>query len=33
MLYTYFNELMLGEAIESDHPLWKSEKHRLTPKY
>ena len=25
MLYTYFNELMLGEAIENDYPLWKSE--------
>ena len=32
-LYQYFNELPLGEAIESDHLTWKSEQHRLTPKY
>ena len=32
-LYQYFNELPLGEAIESDYLMWKSEKHRLAPKY
>ena len=32
-LYTYFNELPLGEAIESDYIMWNSEQHRLTPKY
>ena len=32
-LYKYFNELMLGEAIENSYLMWKSEQHRLTPKY
>ena len=32
-LFQYYNELNLGEAIESVHLMWKSEQHRLTPKY
>ena len=31
--YQYFNELPLGEAIGYDYLTWKSEQHRLTPKY
>ena len=32
-LFQYFNELPLGESIESAYLTWKSEQHRLTPKY
>ena len=32
-LFQYFNEMPLGEAIESDYPMWKSEQHILTTKY
>ena len=28
-----FNELPLGESIASDYLMWKSEQHKLTPKY
>ena len=31
--YQYFNELPLGESIESSYLMWKSEQHRLPPKY
>ena len=32
-LHQYFNKMLLGETIESAYLPWKSEKHRLTPKY
>ena len=32
-LYQYFNEIPLGESIESAYLKWKSEQHILTPKY
>ena len=32
-LHQYFNELPLGESIESAYLVWKSEQHILTPKY
>ena len=32
-MFRYFNEMPLGEAIESDYLMWKSEQHILTPKY
>ena len=32
-LFTYFNEMLLGEAIEIAYLMWKSEQHRLTLKY
>ena len=32
-LFTYYNEIPLGEAIESYYITWKSLQHRLTPKY
>ena len=32
-MFQYFNEMLLGEAIEIDHLMWKSEQHMLTPKY
>ena len=32
-LFQYYNELLLGEAIESDYLTWKQEQHILTPKY
>ena len=32
-LFQYYNELTLVEAIESDYLVWKSEQHRLAPKY
>ena len=32
-MYKYFNELPLYEAIERAYLTWKSEQHRLTPKY
>ena len=32
-LYQNFNEIALGETIESAYLMWKSEQHRLTPKY
>ena len=32
-LLQYCNELTLGEAIESDYLIWRSEKHGLAPKY
>ena len=32
-LCKYFNKLRLGGAIESAYLIWKSEQHRLTPKY
>ena len=32
-LYQYFDELMLGEDLESFYLTWKSEQPRLTPKY
>ena len=32
-LFQYYNELPLDEAIESDYIVWKSEQHRMTPKY
>ena len=31
-LFQYFNELPLGEDIESAYLMWKTEKHRLTTK-
>ena len=33
MFFKYYNKLLLGEAIESDYLMWKSEQHRLTKKY
>ena len=32
-LYQYFNDLPLGEAIESAYLTWKSEQHKLTLRY
>ena len=32
-LFQYLNELTLGEAIEIAYLMWKSEQHRLKPKY
>ena len=32
-LFQYYNDLPLGESIESAYLMWKSEQHRLTPKY
>ena len=32
-LYQYFNELPIGEAIESAYITYNSEQNRLTPKY
>ena len=32
-LFQYYDELTLVETIESDYITWKSEQHRLTPKY
>ena len=32
-LHKYFNEMPLGEAIESAYRIWKSEQNKLTPKY
>ena len=32
-LFQYYNELPLGGSIESAYLMWKSEQHRLTPKY
>ena len=32
-LFQYFNELPLFKFIEIAHLIWKSEQHRLTPKY
>ena len=32
-LYQYFNELTLGESIESNYITWNPEQHILTPKY
>ena len=32
-LFQYFNEMPLGEAIESADLMWNSEQHTLTPKY
>ena len=32
-LFQYYNELTLGDAIESDYLMRKSEQHRMTPKY
>ena len=32
-LFQYYNELTLSEFIESVFLVWKSEKHKLTPKY
>ena len=32
-MYQYFNELLLGEVIESAYLKWNSEQHRLKPKY
>ena len=31
-LFQYYNEVPLGEAIERDYFIWKSEQHRLTRK-
>ena len=32
-LFQYYNELALCEAIESAYLVWKSEQHKLAPKY
>ena len=32
-MYKYFDEIPLGEDIETAYLTWKSEQHRLTPKY
>ena len=32
-LLQYYNELNLGESIQSAYMMWKLEQHRLTPKY
>ena len=32
-MYKYFNELPLGESIESDYLTWKPEQHIATPKH
>ena len=32
-LFQYYNDLPLGEYIESDYLVWRSEQHKLTPKY
>ena len=32
-MYKYFNELLLGESIESAYVMLNSEQHRLTPRY
>ena len=32
-LYEYFNEIPLGESIESDDLTWNTEQHILIPKY
>ena len=32
-LFQYHNEVALGEYIENYYLIWRSEQHRLTPKY
>ena len=32
-LFKYYDELPLGESIESADLMWNPEQHRLTPKY
>ena len=33
MVFQYYNEIPLGKSTAIDHITWKSEQHRLTPKY